>query len=467
MKKAYVTIFFSIAMALCMSLFLGMIYAVRENAIRMKAAVTVDTAMTSTFAEYNRVLWEQYGLIFVDASYQSQASGLALTEEHIKDCMNENFSECEAGLLGGVDLLKLECTEAEAEGVILASDENGAAIRAQAVNLMKFYYKLEYLDEVEQWVSKIEAYDLGSGASYEEANNAAGELSEHYKLDYSGWLPSATGGNDISEDTLSPLSILYLVADTGSISTTKVDLSRYAGKRELNAGNLTGSRDSELTDGFFLREYFMKYCGNYRSGKETGVLSYQAEYLCNGKASDCDNLAGMARRILVIREAANMITLTKDAERMGKIKAFCEGICTLLGVPEAAELLEAVVVACWANYESLTDLKIIFRGGKIPLVKDSGDWITGIESALSGGADPADHREGLSYEDYLRIFLYLTGEKKLMSRFEDLVEMDLRKTDGNEYFRIDNCFDEIQAGITVSSDHGYELTAVRRRKVLN
>ena len=466
MKKGYITVFFTIAVAISMSLVITMLYSLRSSAVRMKAVCAMDVALTSVFAEYNRALWDQYGLIFVDAGYMTKVSGLALSEEHLKNCINKNFEECELGLLGGKDLLKLECDEAEATAVCLASDDNGAAIKLQAVNLMKYHYKLAYVEEAKELLDKIEAYGLSEGVSYEEAYDAAGVLNSKYKIDYSGWLPSVTGGNDISEDTVSHFSILYKVTD-GDFSVTKINNDLYAAKRKLNAGNLSKEVNSGAADYFFFREYLMKYCGNYQNVKDTGVLAYQAEYLCSGKDSDCDNLASVARRILVIREAANLSTLTSDEGKMAMIEAFCIGVCTLIGFPEAADILKPVIIAWWVNHESLTDVKIIMGGGKIPLIKDSSQWITGFKTLFSNIKDPSQYREGIGYKDYLKVFIYLTGEKKLKKRFMSLAEMDVRKVEGNEYFRMDNCFDEWQVNICISSDHGYDFTAVRRKRVLN
>ncbi len=465
-EYAYVTVFFTAAIAIIMSLVITMFYELRDSASRMKTVCSVDTGLTSAFGEYNRQLWEQYGLIFVDSSYLSDSSEMSLSEEHLKSFINKNMDESRLGLLGGKDLLKLECTNVETTGVCLATDNNAASLKHQAVNLMRYHYKIAYIDKVLDWVNTIEAQGLSGGASYEEAYNAAGELNSKYGVDYSGWLPSDSGGNSLSEDYIAPWSLLNKVAYSGNISTTRVDLTSYAGRRNLNRGNLKYDYKNGPEEYFFLREYSMLKCGNYINPKSNSVLSYQTEFLVSGKNSDPDNLLSVIRRIMVIREAANIMTLYSDSVRMGEIRSFCEAVCTLLGIPAASELLAAIVVACWANYESITDVKILLKGGKIPLIKDSGQWITGLESALFGAGSIEEYDEGLSYEDYLRIFLYLTGENKLTQRLMSTIEMDVRKTADNDHFRLDNCFDAWEMRITVISKLGPEYTAVRKRRVI-
>lgn len=465
-SNGYVTVFFTASIAIIISLILGLFVSIRENAIRVKTVSATDTAMTSIFAEYNKELWKQYGLIFVDSSYMTQSYGMKLPEEHLKDCMNQNFDECRLGLFGGTDLLKLECSQAETLAVCLSTDDQAAAIKHQAINLMKYHYKIAYIDRVVEWIKIIDNYNLSGGVSYDEAFSSAGILNSEYGLDYSGWLPSDTGGNSLSEDIVWPWNILKRVAGVNNISTTEIDKKAYAGNRELNKGNLKCEYENSLSDFFYLREYALLKCGNYITPKDGSVLTYQSEYLVSGKNSDCDNLASVARRIMVLREAANLITLLSDGDRMNRINAFCTGICSVLGIPEAAELLETLIIAYMVNSESKSDLKIIMNGGKIPLIKSSSQWKTGIGSFLSGTDQSDKDGEGLSYEDYLRIFIYLTGEKKLILRLTDIIEMDIRNTLGNEYFRLDNCFDMWKAQVYIKSDHGYDFTAVRKRQVL-
>ena len=465
-NDGYVTVFFTASIAIIMSLILGLFASIRENAVRVKTVSATDTAMTSIFAEYNKELWKQYGLIFVDSSYMTQSYGMKLVEDHLKDCMNQNFDECRLGMIGGTDLLKLECSQAETMAVCLSTDDQAASIKHQAINLMKYHYKIAYIDRVVEWIKIIDNYNLSGGVSYEDAFAAAGVLDSKYGVDYSGWLPSDSGGNSLSEDVIWPWGILKRVAGVDNISTIKIDTKAYAGKRDLNIGNLKCEYENTPSDYFYLMEYALLKCGNYITPKEGSVLKYQSEYLVSGKGSDCDNLASVARRIMVIREAANMITLLSDGDRMNKISIFCTGICAALGIPEATELLETIVVAYWVNCESKADLRIIFNGGKIALIKDSSQWITSIGSILFGTENTDNGSEGLSYEDYLRIFIYLTGENKLTLRLTDIIEMDIRNTSGNEYFRLDNCFDMWKAQVYVKSDHGLDFTAVRKRQVL-
>ena len=68
---------------------------------------------------------------------------------------------------------------------------------------------------------------------------------------------------------------------------------------------------------------------------------------------------------------------------------------------------------------------------------------------------------GLSYTDYLRIFLALENVDTKTKRFMNLVEMDIRKTDGNQYFRLDTCVDYLEAEAFISSGYGANFSIFR------
>ena len=67
-----------------------------------------------------------------------------------------------------------------------------------------------------------------------------------------------------------------------------------------------------MTTGLFFREYLLKQFSDYRNQSESEVLQYEMEYLIAGKDSDVANLAGVAERMLAIREVANYIYLKGD-----------------------------------------------------------------------------------------------------------------------------------------------------------
>lgn len=130
----------------------------------------------------------------------------------------------------------------------------------------------------------------------------------------------------------------------------------------------------------------------------------------------------------------------------------------MLLAPELTEILTYIILAVWALAEAVVDVRTLLDNGKVPLLKNSSDWCLGLtnlfDKELSGSKDNAN---GLSYQDYLRIFLGLMDKKDKVLRSLDIVEMDMRKTQGNENFRIDQCIDYIKADFGFMDAQGHEF----------
>ena len=126
--------------------------------------------------------------------------------------------------------------------------------------------------------------------------------------------------------------------------------------------------------------------------------------------------------------------------------------------------METAILLGWAYAESVYDVKTLLAGGKVPLLKDRDSWHYSLQAALSGELnDGGEEGKGLSYLDYLRIFMTLTDLDLLTVRAMNMVEADIRQTAGNSLFRLDACYDGFQATIDISSSFGYKYELNRKR----
>ena len=140
-------------------------------------------------------------------------------------------------------------------------------------------------------------------------------------------------------------------------------------------------------------------------------------------------------------------------------------IASLLLLPEITELLKISLLLGWAYAESLYDVETLLAGGKIPLIKDDATWHYDLQGALQ--ADTQENFQegtGLAYEDYLRIFLMLSDTDVLTGRAMNMVEADIRQTQGNSCFRLDGCIDGLEARFLIQSTYGYEFEIIRQKE---
>lgn len=458
MKKGYVTVFFSIAIYLCLSLFIGLMYGARESAIRARAKEAAEVSLRSVFGEYQKELWQEYNLIFVDATYGYETDSFILPEEHYVGYLNENFDEGGVPFLGGRDLLKLEAYYAETDEIRLATDNDGAAIRAQAVNFMKHKYAVGYIESLYESTATYEAtFDVVS-----DREEIAEEVLESPVFEE--W-QDAYGSMLTEEKEVSLLSTLRLVCkDVNNISGTSIDGTRLVSGRALNKGNSKNDKEFDLADNLFFKEYLINYTNNYLNDEKDTVLSYETEYLIAGKKTDSHNLEAVVNRLLLTREAMNMASLYKDEERIDAVRSFAEVATAAVLQPELAPALEAAIVSIWSFAESVKDVKPLLNGGKVPLIKTHDEWRTTLRDIFKIGKEE-EYDSGLAYKDYLRIFIDLTDSKTLTKRFCDICELNVRKWTDNERFRLDYCFDKWAVTAYLESEYGYGYTLKRQYDV--
>ena len=100
----------------------------------------------------------------------------------------------------------------------------------------------------------------------------------------------------------------------------------------------------------------------------------------------------------------------------------------------------------------------------MPLLKDADSWQLGLGEALAGGISEKKNEKGLSYEDYLRVFLFLSDMDTMTVRAMDMVETDIRRTTGNGNFRLDGCYDKIQTKVNVTGSFGENFELIREKE---
>lgn len=466
--EASVTVYLALVFTIILSFLLLILEGARQNAIRLKLECAMDLSLTSIFAEYNRQLLEQYDLFFIDTSYGQPGASVENTGEHLKSYLEDNFAVGEetAGL--SKDLLGLSAEEVCVLDYSLASDEGGALIKRQAVSYMKDLYGVSYLEKLQRELDSIEEKGLLT-------RDITGErMANQSAIDSFEIPPKQVGEDEWEEVELNnpadgvnaTRGVLALVMNADDrLSSSGVNLSNYLSHRTCNQGSGLGDREGCSTaDEFIFNEYLIKKCGCYTAPKESGALQYQLEYILAGKDNDVENLKAIVNRLLLLREAANVVYLFSDSAKMAEAEALALSVTSAIALPELAELVKISLIFAWGYAESVYDVRSLLQGGKIPLVKTSDTWHYSISGMLNFAADTetaAETGEGITYEEYLRIFLALEDAETKTSRAMDVMEMDIRKCAGNAYFRLDTCVDYIQAEAFASSGYGYQYSITR------
>ncbi len=417
----------------------------------MRLECATDISMNSVLAEYSRALYDQYGLLMVDTSYGSGNPSITNTEEHLRYYMSKN--------LGPMRIRDVAIT-----GSSFALDGNGAVLNRQILAYMGSEPVEGLLTDVQENADLIRDNELDTTDVEEMARENQEEIDD---ID----LPTITD-EDGNEDDLSlgnpadevtsqkGIGALNLaIKDSSRISGAVVDLDKLASHRKLNKGTgLDDDEDISATERLLLEQYYYEKCSRYGAELDKSALKYQLEYMIYGQDSDHANLEKMAENLLFWREASNMLYLFNCESKVNEAELVADALTAVMFVPELAEPVKYSILFAWTFAETISDLNILFDGGRVPLFKSDETWRLSLSGMLNfrdylGGGDLG---EGMYYQDYVRARLFMTDLSTKTMRLADIIEMDVRKTAGNAAFKLDHCLDVFCAEMSAITKFGYE-----------
>ncbi len=481
MRKGSVTIYMSLILCTVMSLFLTVIEGARCRAIGLRAESAFDLAVYSVFAEYNRALFEEYGLLFVDTSYGEIQASIKRTEQHLAFYLQENL---DAQTLDGIetrlgtDSFVFDATKTFPEQIAItkcsyATDENGAVFERQAVEYMKHKYGIAYIEKIQKELEKANEHQLFQrdisaerDANQEQIDEAEREGIETGEVDEEGNPIRKEIELENPADQVNQIrskGILHLVTEeTDLISERTADLSACTShKKPSTKGNGLKGRDAvSVAETLLFDAYVLEQCGTYTNPKETGQLKYQAEYILAGKDNDIDNLKAVVHRLLLLREISNVVYLFSDPAKVSEAAALATSICSAAGAMVLVEPVKISLLFAWAYAEALYDVRELLAGNRVLLMKTAQSWHFSLQGMLQAEAEHVSGEgssvtQGLNYQEYLRLFLALENRSQKVLRMMDIVEMDVRQTSGFEWFDLSDCVDYLEVEACVGSRYGY------------
>ncbi len=405
----------------------------------------VNRAMESVFAEYQKDLWEQYGLFALEGSYESGQYAEKLVTDRLAFYGASNMEHT----ISRIQFLTDDCAEVFYQQVMTYMQD-----------LFGVDFLTDLIGETDTWRKQEEDVSDYEARS-EEANKELNDLLEENETA----LPEED--NPISHiEGLKKTPILELVMPKDQeVSDRALDLSGTVSHRDLNQGygDFSDQKEGTMTlSSLLFGQYVLDHFSSATDGKDTeagGALQYEIEYLVAGKEDDMENLKFVVNRLLGIRTAANMLYLETCAAKRDAVRSMAKTLCVAVPVPAAGEIAAQVILAAWAYGEALVDLRSLLKGNRVPLTKSDQTWQLSLSGLLTLGQegdlnDGADAAGGIAYEDYLRILLFATGRETLAMRTLDLIEVNLRTVHGLTFFQADKCITKLEVVSTCSFRRG-------------
>ncbi|MBR0091860.1 MAG: hypothetical protein IJP92_09185, partial [Lachnospiraceae bacterium] len=458
----YLTVTLALVLTVLLSFVLAILSGARTGAARTRAECVTDIALDATLAEYNRALFDRYGLLFLDTSYGSAVADITRAEEHLRKYVQKNLSESDIGALtGSAKWTGLACSSVQIPSWVLATDGNCAVLRRQILEYMTAEPVENALVEATEnlQILRAEGYDT---------RDVATEMTAQYAETEQAFANAGFSVGDAGEDALQvqgkrSLGVLTLAhPDRASISTAACTPQVYVSGRTLSKGNAyAGGENLSATERLLIDQYIIEKCGRYGAEREGSRLQYQLEYLIAGKGGDYENLEHVARRLLAIREASNFAYIMTDGGKKAAAAAIGIAVAALLLSPSLKKPVEMAVLFAWSFAESIADLRTLYNGGKVPLIKTGNTWKTSLLNILGFG-EGTHGTTGLDYGDYLRMLLLMEDLNAKTLRLADVIEMDMRETPGNLHFRLDACVDHMSAEVTYTSSTAFSGTFTRK-----
>ena len=143
------------------------------------------------------------------------------------------------------------------------------------------------------------------------------------------------------------------------------------------------------------------------------------------------------RRIVLMREAVNMAYLVSKPEKKSQAQGLAMAIFGFTLNPMIIRAATYGILSVWAYGESICDLKAIFKGDRIPLVKNDETWNLSLSRVLSLKLEPKEYKGvgGLDYKSFLRFLLLVRPNRQIAMRAMDIIEWS-EINNGKESFRM-------------------------------
>ena len=478
-KDGYLTVFMALILPLILSLYFALLQGARMNASRLEVTCAADAAADAAMTEFSAALFSRYDLFFIDTSYGSGFCSEAALSSRLTYYFEKNLMPSPVhSVLGAGSFTGLTGEAVLVTGTRYAADLSYLPLRQQiyaymsadpagalAAGLAEILDLWEGLPvDPAGWSGKMEEAGQSLEGLLEKSRRRQEEQLEEEE---EGEEHPDREGNLLSEFASfrdQPVLAQVLGEETG-VSGARTDLSvLFSGRGRISGTGLVteNSHDYPPASSLVLNAYLAEKCGSYTKAREGSLLQYQLEYILQGKDSDKANLEKTVETLLFMRWALNGFFLVKDPARQAELDAAAAALSLALLIPEFEPMVKAALLAAWAYLESIQDLKILLRGGRIPLVKNPETWKTDLESlAHMTTSDTEEGAAGLAYGEYLQILLYIEGSDLRCQRLMDIMEMDIRRTPGNEAFRMDGCLDSFAMEARACDGLGFVYAVTR------
>lgn len=455
MMKGYITVFLAMVLSILTGFLLFLTGSAIINGWKVRTELATDLGMQSALGEYQIALYERYGLLYVDTSYEEKMPSVSGLEERLAFYISRNLNQGENAPFGGMDL-----KEVRVETAVSAAADDGRSMKRQAVMYAKDC-KVEDDKKVLAYLD-VESFHVENlFYAWQSLMAQIGEMELPVILNEEGeWEEVPLDNPADGVFSMHDSDILYVAGvDVGEIPIGQI----YSGDAisKMNKSEEVWLCDAEIpeTDTKTFLVYLYDKFGNYQDVRKGSVLRYQLEYVAKGKPSDYENIKAVAEELLLWRFAVNAESIFGDAGLYEDAAGIAGQLLAVQLNPAFREtVIRSILYAC-AYLEAVGEVKCLLEGGRVSF--DKGSVSVTIEQVLTKEIPQIEGGSGCSYEQYLARIIYRLSEDVRNNRCMDIMEMDIRNLTDNRWFSMDFCIERFTAQIKTKNKLGKEYS-IRR-----
>lgn len=418
--------FLSIVLSTLIAICFAMIMAAREQTVTSRADALIHLAGESLMGEYHRDILDEYGLFLLEGN-EEELTG------HLRSYLTPSLSA----------MKDVSVSDMRASGGRYATVDP-EPIRQQILERMKTGGRV-----------LLPGGSGGSSGGSGSSDGGSGGSGGSAGTGQSSTAPTGSGSSGSSSSAGRHLRHGPTIASLPSRQMPEGGGLLAAIDRLTREGGLSRAF-TDGTEDFLLSSYVLDtFNSRGRLDRPGHFFRNETEYILWGKLSDEENAKATDRALRTLRIPANLAHIYADSSKRETLTAASEAIAP----GPAGAAVQAILAATWAWAESENDLALLLQGDPVPLIKSRETWALDLEDVvknmISGALSPEKFeprgdgsaydpepesllkggrpvirpakKEGLSYDQYLRILLFSQEDQMTVMRALDLIQINVRQ----------------------------------------
>lgn len=450
--EGQVTIFLTLIFLALLTVFFAFLELIRYEQAKGRVSHLAVGAVEHIMADYEIELADWYHIYSLDTNYLGQ--GKEVMNNRIWDYFEQNLMYYNLfGVSKGFYQFSVLDAQVQPEEYLYTS---GCTSFKQQIKNWMISTALPNRNRIKRTELKsTNKRKINSNSLSSSANNSQTKIDSNKRKDEEdtlGKIPEGIDPRGIIEEiknlgVLTVASNPYLPLSKEEKQIENMPSSTLSWESEANS--ILDKAEQKLVVESYIFSHFQSALSVVR--EEETVYENEIEYLITGKYSDYTCLSKVAKEIVLLRLPMNAAAIMKDPFKVNEALTSATIICTITLQPEAVDTVKNAILLAWAYGESVGEVKCLLKGEKIPVVKNKENWKVSFHQLFYlKNASLKESKDGMTYEDYLKILLIKVKEKDLYFRMFDLIQANINLK--YPEFKIEDCMTKYKVTAEISLD---------------